>query len=56
MNNKLFSHVITHLNSFLSKNKNSDENSKITVNYHQKDSNDILNPCLGVFPLNYPNI
>jgi len=38
------------------KNKSSDENSKITINYHQKDSNDILNPCLGVFPLNYPNI
>ena len=38
------------------KNKNSDENSKIIINYHQKDSNDILNHCLGVFPLNYPNI
>ena len=38
------------------KNKNSDENSKIIINYHQKDSNDILNPCLGVLPLNYPNI
>ena len=38
------------------KNNKSEENSKIEINYHQKESNDILNPCLGVFPLNYPNI
>ena len=38
------------------KNSKSDENSKIIINYHQKESNDILNPCLAVFPLNYPNI
>lgn len=33
-----------------------DENSKIQIKYHPKESNDTLNPCLGVFPLNYPNI
>ena len=38
------------------KNSKADENSKIEINYHPKESNDILNPCLGVFPLNYPNI
>ena len=38
------------------KNNKSKENKKIEINYHQKESNDILNPCLGVFPLNYPNI
>ena len=34
----------------------SEEKTKIQVNYHEKESSDILNPCLGVFPLNYPNI
>lgn len=38
------------------KNMKLEENSKIEVNYHEKESSDILNPCLGVFPLNYPNI
>jgi len=38
------------------KGSKSDENSKIQIKYHPKESNDILNPCLGVFPLNYPNI
>ena len=32
------------------------ENTKIEINYHHQDSTDILNPCLAVFPLNYPNI
>ena len=31
MNNKLFTHLITHLNSFLSKNKNSDEKMVINI-------------------------
>ena len=34
MTNNLFSHVITHLNSFLSKNKNSNE--KIVINTENK--------------------
>ena len=34
----------------------SEENSKLQINYHQKESTDTLNPCLAVFPLNYPNI
>ena len=34
----------------------SEEKIKIQVNYHEKESSDILNPCLGVFPFNYPNI
>ena len=38
------------------KNSKSEENSKVIIHYHQKDSSDILNPCLAVFPLNYPNI
>ena len=33
-----------------------EDNSIIEINYHQKESSDILNPCLAVFPLNYPNI
>ena len=32
-------------------------NSEITINYHEiKDPSDTLNPCLAVFPLNYPSI
>ena len=38
------------------KSSKSEENSKIQINYHQNVSSDILNPCLAVFPLNYPNI
>ena len=38
------------------KNQKSKGNSEIEINYHHKDSTDILNPCLAVFPLNYPNI
>ena len=38
------------------KTSKSEENSKIQINYHQKESSDTLNPCLAVFPLNYPNI
>jgi hypothetical protein len=33
------------------------QNSEITINYHEiKDPSDTLNPCLAVFPLNYPSI
>ena len=38
------------------KKEKSEKNSKIEIKYHHKDSTDILNPCLAVFPLNYPNI
>ena len=38
------------------KSSKSEENSNIQINYHQKESSDTLNPCLAVFPLNYPNI
>ena len=32
-------------------------NSEITINYHEiKDPSDTINPCLAVFPLNYPSI
>ena len=33
-----------------------DDNSQIQINYHIKEGTDFLNPCLAVFPLNYPNI
>ena len=33
------------------------QNSEITINYHEiKDPSDTINPCLAVFPLNYPSI
>ena len=32
-------------------------NSEITINYHEiKEPSDTINPCLAVFPLNYPSI
>ena len=30
---------------------------ELTINYHPiKDSSDTINPCLAVFPLNYPSL
>ena len=40
------------------KDKNKDKSlPELSINYHQiKDSSDTLNPCLAVFPLNYPSL
>ena len=47
------------MSSIVEKSKSKEKNTKsekIQINYHIKDSSDTLNPCLVVFPLNYPNI
>ena len=40
------------------KDKNKDKSlPELSINYHQiKDSSDTINPCLAVFPLNYPSL
>ena len=38
------------------KKKNSNDSKNITINIHETESDDTLNPCIAIFPLNFPNI